>query len=197
MYFVEQQTISRIRLANVLSMPAGRRATQKERDETMAINPDFVAPCGLYCGVCAIYIADRDNNRKFKELLASVYRGEVPGKGALPNCENLSAADIHCRGCLSNDRFLHCRQCEIRACTRAKGYAGCHQCDDFPCRHIENFPMAVGKKMILRAVPYWRKAGTAKWIQDEEARYVCPECGNKVFRGAVKCNRCRAQLDLD
>ncbi len=27
----------------------------------MKINPNFVAPCGLYCGVCAIYIADRDN----------------------------------------------------------------------------------------------------------------------------------------
>jgi hypothetical protein len=27
----------------------------------MAINPDLIAPCGLYCGVCAIYIAHRDN----------------------------------------------------------------------------------------------------------------------------------------
>ena len=34
----------------------------------MKVNPDFVAPCGLYCGVCAIYIAHRDNNQKFKEL---------------------------------------------------------------------------------------------------------------------------------
>jgi len=42
-----------------------------------------------------------------------------------------------------------------------------------------------------------RKVGTEKWIQDEEARYVCPECGNKVFRGVVKCNQCKTQLDLD
>lgn len=26
----------------------------------MKLNPDFVFPCGLYCGVCAIYIAHRD-----------------------------------------------------------------------------------------------------------------------------------------
>ncbi len=32
---------------------------------------------------------------------------------------------------------------------------------------------------------------------DEEARYVCPECGNKVFRGSMKCNQCKAPLDLD
>jgi hypothetical protein len=27
----------------------------------MKINQDLIAPCGLYCGVCAIYIAHRDN----------------------------------------------------------------------------------------------------------------------------------------
>lgn len=163
----------------------------------MNINPDFVAPCGLYCGVCAIHIAHRDNNRKLKELLANLYKGGVSGKGNLPNCENLSADDIRCRGCLSEEPFMHCRQCEIRACTREKGLTGCHACDEFPCRHIENFPMAVGKKVILRAIPYWREFGTEKWIRDEEARYVCPECGNKVFRGAAKCNQCKAKLDLD
>ena len=170
---------------------------EPEKVIVMKINPDLISPCGLYCGVCAVYIAHRDDNRKFKDALARVYRGEVPGKGALPNSQNISAADIKCRGCLSDDPFMHCRQCEIRACTKKKGYAGCHQCDEFPCRHIDNFPMAVGKKVILRAVPHWRKVGTEKWIRDEEARYICPECGNKVFRGAVKCNRCTAGLDLD
>jgi|GEM_PF-921947 len=31
----------------------------------MKVNPDFASPCGLYFGVCAIYIAGRDNNQKF------------------------------------------------------------------------------------------------------------------------------------
>ncbi len=163
----------------------------------MKVNPDFVSPCGLYCGVCAIHIAHRDNNQKLKERLAGLYRGEVPGKGTLPGTENLSTEDIKCNGCLSDVLFMHCRQCEIRTCTIKKGYTGCHQCEEFPCQHIENFPMTVGKKVILRAVPHWRKVGTEKWIQDEEARYVCPECSNKVFRGAAKCNQCKAKLDLD
>ena len=156
----------------------------------MTMNPDFVSPCGLYCGVCAIYIAHRDNKHKFKERLVNLYKGEVPGIGKLPNSENLSIEDIHCRGCLSDELFMHCRQCEIRDCTREKGYTGCHQCDEFPCQYIENFPMT-------RAIPYWREVGTEKWIQDEEARYICPECGNKVFRGAVKCNQCKVKLNLD
>ena len=56
----------------------------------MAVNPDFLAPCGLYCGVCAIYIADRDNNQKFKERLVDLYKGRVSGKGTLPSSENLT-----------------------------------------------------------------------------------------------------------
>jgi predicted RNA-binding Zn-ribbon protein involved in translation (DUF1610 family) len=163
----------------------------------MAINPDFIAPCGLYCGVCAIYMAHRDDTLKLKERLVGLYQGGGAGKGTLPNSETLAVEDIRCRGCLSDDRFLHCRQCEIRACTQEKGYTGCHQCAEFPCLHIENFPMTVGKKVILRAIPYWREVGTEKWIQDEETRYVCPECGNKVFRGAARCNQCKAVLDLD
>ncbi|MBC8440892.1 MAG: DUF3795 domain-containing protein [Deltaproteobacteria bacterium] len=163
----------------------------------MEINPDFMAPCGLYCGVCAIYIAHRDHNEKFKERLVGLYSGEVFGKGTLPNSENLSTNEIQCLGCLSEDLFMHCNQCEIRDCTMEKGYTGCHECDEFPCPHIENFPMTIGKKVILRAVPYRRKFGTEKWIKDEEARYFCPECGNKVFRGVVNCNQCKAKLDLD
>ena len=163
----------------------------------MKINPEFASPCGLYCGVCAIHIAHRDNNRKFKNRLVNLYKGGIPGKGTLPDSETLSAADIRCQGCLSDDRFMHCKSCRIRDCAEKKGYRGCHQCDEFPCEHIKHFPMTVGKKVILRAVPYRRQFGTEKWVQDEAARYICPQCGNTVFRGVVKCNRCQAALNLD
>jgi len=163
----------------------------------MMINPDFISPCGLYCGVCAIYIAHRDNNHKFKERLANLYKGKVRVKDNPTNSHNLSIEDIRCRGCLSDEQFIHCQQCEIRDCTREKGYTGCHQCDEFPCQYTENVPMPVGKKVMLRAIPYWREVGTEKWVQDEEVRYICPECGNKVFRGVVTCNQCKVKLDLD
>ena len=163
----------------------------------MTLNPDLVAPCGLYCGVCAVYLAHRDRNRKFKERLLDVYQGNVDGKGKLPNSENMSVEDIRCCGCLSNDRFAHCRQCDIRSCTSERGYSGCHECDDFPCHHIEAFPMNVGKRVIMRAIPHWKEVGTEKWIADEEARYICPKCGNTLFRGVTRCHRCHIELDLD
>ncbi|MBW1612704.1 MAG: hypothetical protein JRF08_03425 [Deltaproteobacteria bacterium] len=39
----------------------------------MEINPDYLAPCGLYCGVCGILYATRENNLKFKQILADFY----------------------------------------------------------------------------------------------------------------------------
>lgn len=159
--------------------------------------PEYASPCGLYCGVCAILIAHRDNNEKFKKRLVALYKGDVPGKGILPNCENLTTDDIVCEGCLSDNRFMHCQQCDIRECTMAKGIAGCHECGDFPCRFIDKFPMTVGKQVILRCVPLRRAISTEQWMQDEEDRYFCPECGHKVFRGVVRCNQCKAGLSLD
>ncbi len=152
----------------------------------MDINPDFLAPCGLYCGVCGIYLADRDHNEKFKERLCTVY-------GTQPE-------DIQCKGCLHDDEaavFFYCRSCPIKACTREKGIAGCHQCDDFPCTLIEEFPMPVGKKVMLRAIPQWREWGTEKWVAEEIKRYHCPHCGYPLFRGAKRCRQCREPVDVD
>jgi hypothetical protein len=154
-------------------------------------DPRLNAPCGLYCGVCAILYATRDDNRKFRERLVGVYRGTFPGS------EDLAPEDIHCRGCLSEEPFAHCARCAIKDCTRDRGHEGCHECPDFPCPLIEDFPIPVGKRVILRAVPYRREVGTRKWIQDEEERYNCPACGQRLFRGAKRCNRCKTAVDPD
>ena len=149
----------------------------------MAYSKDLAAPCGLYCGVCGIYIAHRDNNLKFKERLTQVY--------------DVGVEDIECEGCLSDVPFKYCRVCVIKACTADKDIEGCHQCDDFPCKYIDDFPLPVGKKVILRAIPTWRELGTERWMEEEEKRYHCPHCGYKLFRGAQRCRNCKEPVDLD
>lgn len=151
----------------------------------MEIKKEMVPPCGLYCGVCGIMYATRDDNPKLRERLAPVY--------------GLKPEEIYCEGCLAEDDkvFFYCRVCPIKSCTQEKGYEGCHQCDDFPCEHIENFPIPVGKKVIMRAVPRWREMGTEAWVEEEEKRYVCPHCGARLFRGAQRCRECREPVDVD
>lgn len=149
----------------------------------MEIQKELLAPCGLYCGVCAIRIAHRDNNQKFKERLAPVYGVQPEG--------------ICCQGCLSSEVFAYCIKCPIRSCAQEKGYDGCHECPEFPCEHIEKFPVPVGKKVILRSIPQRRSMGIEKWVYEEEKRYHCPSCGTPLFRGAKRCNQCKETVDLD
>jgi hypothetical protein len=161
--------------------------SENRRDEEIKkIDKALLAPCGLYCGVCAVYIAHKDKNTKFKERIVSVYPFTTKPE------------QIECTGCLSDGIiFEFCRFCSIKSCVQKKGIEGCHQCDEFPCKYIDNFIMPVGKKVILRAIPQWREWGTEKWVQEEIKRYHCPECGNPLFRGAKKCNKCKTPVDVD
>lgn len=148
-----------------------------------SLDKRLIAPCGLYCGVCAVLIAHRDNNQKFKERLTQVY-------GVPPE-------EIKCEGCLSENLFFYCANCPIRDCALSRNYEGCHECSEFPCEHVENFPLPVGKKVILRAVPAWRELGTEKWVASEIKRYHCPECAYPLFRGAKRCRGCGSPVDVD
>jgi len=131
-----------------------------------------------------VLIAYRDDNEKFKEKLLGVY--------------GLSSTDqVSCKGCLSDDRFLYCDACPIRDCCADKGIEGCHQCDDWPCKYIESFAYPVGKKVMMRAIPTWGEHGTEKYVEMEEERYHCPECGYVLFRGAKRCRGCGIDVDVD
>ncbi len=151
------------------------------------VKKELLAPCGLYCGVCAIYMADRDDNQKFKERLVKIYRPFTK-----------SIEDVQCTGCMSDGViFGYCQSCPIRDCVKGKSFESCHQCNEFPCKFIKRFPIPVGKKVILRAIPEWRELGTEKWVEAEEKRYHCPECGNPLFRGAKRCNKCKNPVNID
>ncbi|MFX1310515.1 MAG: DUF3795 domain-containing protein [Promethearchaeota archaeon] len=152
------------------------------------IKEELLAPCGLYCGVCRIYQAHRDNDIEFKKKI-------------LPTLNDYgvrSVDDIACTGCLSDGIIFHfCRTCPIKDCIKNKEIKGCYQCDDFPCRIITNWPDPLDKKVMLRAIPAWRDLETEKWVQEEEKRYQCPECGEQLFHGVKKCKKCGVIVDLD
>jgi hypothetical protein len=149
----------------------------------------LMAPCGLYCGACGIYIATRDNNEKFKSIMGNLY-------GTKPE-------ETECRGCMQADPspklYAYCKFCEIRSCVKSKGHYSCHQCRDWPCPTIENFGLATGRRVMLRAIPSWRdkvaehgdEIGSVEWARAECERYHCAGCGSPLFRGAQRCRACK------
>lgn len=157
----------------------------------MEIQPELIPPCGLYCGVCRMYQATQAGERAFLERLVKVYARRFPELASAP------PEALLCDGCLSERRSVFCRECSIRDCAQGKSFSGCHECPDFPCDFIDRFPMEVGKKVILRAVPYWRAQGTEAWVMAEEQRYRCLECGGRLYRGAGRCPHCKSLVDVD
>ena len=157
----------------------------------MEIHAEQLAPCGLYCGVCRILHATQEEDRALLDRLARIYARR------LPEVAPLTADDLLCDGCQSERRSVLCRRCSIRECVGEKGPMGCHQCPEFPCALIDEFPVPVGKKVILRAIPYRREHGTEEWILAEEERYECPACGSRLYRGAQRCPHCKSPVDVD
>jgi hypothetical protein len=145
------------------------------------LNPDLMSPCGLFCGACPIYVADRTDDQRLKEKLSAFY--------------NVAIDEIACKGCLSDVPFSFCRVCEIKSCSADKQNAGCHECDDFPCALIENFPVPEGKAVILRSVPKRRQVGDEQWVKNETDRYTCPHCGGPLFRASSRCRSCKEPVD--
>ncbi len=155
-------------------------------------NRELMAPCGLYCGTCGVYIATRDKNEKFRDRLAALY-------GTRPEV-------TECLGCMQEDPprklYSFCSTCRIRSCVREKGYYSCHQCPQWPCALIEGFPLATGRRVMKRAVPLWRQEveelgdqkGSVEWARKECERYHCPQCGEPLFRGAQRCRVCKADV---
>jgi len=160
-------------------------------------NKALMAPCGLYCGACGVYIATRDENQKLKRAMGNLY-------GTPPE-------ETVCLGCMQPDPpetlYGYCTQCKIRSCVKEKGFYSCHQCEKWPCRLIDNFGFATGVRVMKRAIPLWREKvaeygdekGSAEWAWAECERYHCPSCGEPLLRGAQRCRACKEPVgdDLD
>jgi len=152
----------------------------------------LMAPCGLYCGVCGVYIATRDDNDRFRAVLGRLY-------GTPPE-------ETRCRGCMQADPpqilYTYCRSCRIRECGHGRDFTSCHQCEDWPCSLINDFPLATGRRVMMRSIPLWREKvarhgeerGSVEWARAECERYHCPSCGEPLFRGAQKCRACGAPV---
>ena len=92
----------------------------------------LMAPCGLYCGVCGVYISTRDDNEKFRARLGELY--------------GTPAAETRCHGCMQPDPpvllYAYCRSCPIRECVQSRGFCSCASCAEWPCALIRDFPLA-------------------------------------------------------
>lgn len=161
-------------------------------------NKNLRAPCGIFCGACALYISTRDENEKFRAIISSIW-------GTQPE-------ETKCFGCMQPDPpkklFGFCQKCALRNCAKSKGLYSCHQCEQWPCYILEkgDFADAVPSlfknsvlRVMKRAIPLWRdkvakhgdENGSLEWARAEAQRYHCPSCGKPLYRSAQQCRACK------
>lgn len=135
-----------------------------------------VGPCGLYCGVCAAFIASRDD----------------PGRLALlATRRGLTVDEVRCEGCRSKKLSKYCTTCGLVACANERGFEFCSECPEFPCDKLKAF----GKERphraeILGDLERIREIGRDAWVVETIARYSCSECGTENSAYDLRCRVC-------
>lgn len=115
---------------------------------------DFVphSYCGLYCGACP----------KLRNTKAGTETDE-------------------CYGCKSEQTAGYCALCGIKACARGRGRAFCSECSEYgACRLMENFLADTNwpyQQLASSNMESIRQRGLSEWLQAQEQRWRCANCG--------------------
>ncbi|MFH2040683.1 MAG: DUF3795 domain-containing protein [Chloroflexota bacterium] len=128
---------------------------------------DFILDgyCGLYCGACPVMLETK------------------AGTGTNP-----------CYGCKSEQPAEYCATCDIRACARRKGYAFCYECADLStCEKMQKFMMDAQwpyHQGVLKNMEKIRCNGVAKWLEVQDERWRCANCGTPHSWWDETCPQC-------
>jgi hypothetical protein len=128
------------------------------------INPNLIAPCGMNCGVCIGYLRDKNKCLGCREM-----------KKNKPN---------HFKNCtIAHCSFL--KEKKIRFCSAI--------CDKFPCTRLKNLDKRYKDKYkmsMLENLERIKKSGIRKFVQNEEDRWKCKNCGELLSIHRVTCLYC-------
>ena len=125
----------------------------------------LIAPCGMNCGICRAYL--RHRNR--------------------------------CIGCNldGSQKANHCSICSIKTCDQRSATSSfCFECDKYPCTRLEHLDQRYITKYgmsVIQNLDRIRKIGIKRFMEIENTRWVCPECGNPICIHNKKCYTCGKQ----
>ena len=148
----------------------------------------LVAPCGLYCGACPMYLASQEKDeQKSKAIMQQFGGGKMPFK----------QEDLLCDGCIGGGRVaVFCRKCAMRSCAEEKAdVTRCSDCAEFPCSRVTNFNNdgMQHHSEVLSNLRQLREKGIKEWTKYEEDRWACPQCRAKLSWYDKACSKCGAK----
>ncbi len=150
------------------------------------MNRALVGRCGLYCGACGIYRAQRDQGILLERLA---------------NGFKCPPEKVRCNGCGALTPECWGYNCRIVKCLTARGLEFCYQCDLYEggCEKFGDLARAylndngVDLRENLERI---RLGETEAWLLESEEKYKCRSCGQPLpFYGAKgECYHCGAAI---
>lgn len=110
--------------------------------------------CGMFCGACPTMLATK--------------------AGTLDE-------DKQCYGCKSERPVGYCDTCGIKACAQRRGYELCDRCDELTtCELVRKFISDTQHpygQCVLKNLEVIRSRGLPKWLEMQDRRWRCQNCG--------------------
>ena len=121
--------------------------------------------CGLFCGACPKMLSTK------------------AGTGT----------DL-CYGCKSGQPTGYCAICGIKACARDRAHEFCNECSEYgACGLIEKFLKDTNwpyQQIASSNMESIRQHGLSKWLEAQEQRWRCADCGASHSWWDEACPRC-------
>jgi len=132
------------------------------------MNEDLIAPCGMNCGICSGYLA---------------FKHDVKIKGIrMPYCSGCRPRDKKCA-------FLK-KRCNLLLNGRIQY---CYQCQALPCQNlykIDKRYRSLFRMSMIDNLEYIRENGIRQFLEKEEEKWKCPECGGLICCHNGLCLNC-------
>jgi len=141
--------------------------------------------CGIYCGACYVYRAERDGG-EFLQVTAEEQGGE-PG-------------EVRCNGCLApeDQRWRNCKECRAERCLDGRGLTFCYECDEFrdgACELYDRLADFCDRRgEDIRGNLVGMEADLDGWLREQDERWRCGWCGGRYSWYEVVCRHCGADL---
>lgn len=131
----------------------------------LTLDSKLIAPCGIYCGACYMFLRDKKNCLGCR--IDSAYKPKSCDKCKIANCEQLH--------------------------NKPSGF--CYDCEKFPCQSFKQLDKRYRTKYSTSLIQNQieiKERGTNSFLTQESVIRTCSKCGSVVsihWKGCLNCNK--------
>jgi hypothetical protein len=129
-----------------------------ENSQSLSMEDQLIAPCGMNCGVCVSYLAMKND------------------------LKNKGFGKSYCQGC--RPRGKNCAFMKKNCDLLSKGLVRfCYECADFPCRRLKNLDSRYRARYhmsMIENLEFIKAKGMNSFLEKETEKWRCQNCGKTI-----------------